>query len=431
MDRTPLRVAVLTRSVYPLHGFGGLERHVSDLIRHLLARGVIVTLIAPPPRADSPEPGTGQEVLAALRHEHLIVRSVPYRTFPFAGRRGTTVLDRSTAYPVFGLRAGRLAAGLARAHEVDIVHGMGASAYGYARAQRASRTDNVPLVLNPHGLEEFGGTDQKRARLKRVAYRPLQAAVRACAASANRVIATDRSLVPVIQKHLRVPVSRIGVVPNAVDLAVADALAGPHDGRSMRQQHGIGDDAPVLLSAGRIERNKGYDVLARAVAMLAATPGTASAVRWVLVGNGSARPALERLVDALQIRDRVLLPGRLPDPKLHAWFEAATLFVHPTLYEGSSIVTLEAMAHRRAIVASNAGGLPDKVRPNGNGWLVAPGSVEALGHGLLEALSHPDRLPAMGAESRRIVEREFSWPTVTTRLLDLYDDVLSEQARSR
>ena len=56
----------------------------------------------------------------------------------------------------------------------------------------------------------------------------------------------------------------------------------------------------------------------------------------------------------------------------------ATLFVHPTLYEGSSLVTLEAMAHRRAVVATNAGGLPDKVRPGVNGWLVAPGDPAAL-----------------------------------------------------
>ncbi len=48
--------------------------------------------------------------------------------------------------------------------------------------------------------------------------------------------------------------------------------------------------------------------------------------------------------------------------------------VHPTLYEGSSLVTLEAMAHRRAVVAANAGGLPDKVKPGVNGWLVEPGT---------------------------------------------------------
>ena len=67
------------------------------------------------------------------------------------------------------------------------------------------------------------------------------------------------------------------------------------------------------------------------------------------------------------------MAGRLEDAALHAWYEAASLFVHPTQYEGSSIVTLEAMAHRRPVVATTAGGLPDKVRDGETGWLVPPG----------------------------------------------------------
>ena len=61
--------------------------------------------------------------------------------------------------------------------------------------------------------------------------------------------------------------------------------------------------------------------------------------------------------------------------------------MHPTLYEGSSIVTLEAMAHRRAVVASRAGGLPDKVIPGVTGWLVPPGNEEALSAAIAKALA--------------------------------------------
>ncbi len=75
-----------------------------------------------------------------------------------AGRRGTTVIDRSTAYPLFGLRAGRLAWELVRDGKIDIVHGLGASVLGYAR-RRA--TSVAPLVLNPQGLEEFGATNPR------------------------------------------------------------------------------------------------------------------------------------------------------------------------------------------------------------------------------------------------------------------------------
>jgi|TARA_B100000315_G_scaffold150343_1_gene139068 glycosyltransferase involved in cell wall biosynthesis len=412
---------MVTRAIASLHGSGGLERHVDDLVRHLLERGVEVALITRPPRpvipTDAPE----------LRHERLTLSTVPYHTFPFAGRRGTTVLDRNTAYLWFGLRAGRRAARLVADRQVDLVHGHGASVLG---AVFPTTTLPVPLVFTPHGLEEFGGTDPSRAGLKRIAYRPLQVAVRRCARSAARVVATDRSLVPSTVRHLRVPESVVEVLPNAVDLKRCDALAGLADGRRMRAMSGLPDGEAVLVSAGRIERNKGFDLLARALARVERC-GTVDRWRWIIVGDGPYRSTLQRLIEQLELRDRTLLIGQVTDRELHAWYEAATLFVHPTLYEGSSLVTLEAMAHRRPVVGTRAGGLPDKVLPGVTGWLVPSGDPEALAKALIEALTLRERLGAMGEAGRELVERRFSWEAVTDRLLGVYTDVLAERASSR
>jgi glycosyltransferase involved in cell wall biosynthesis len=75
------------------------------------------------------------------------------------------------------------------------------------------------------------------------------------------------------------------------------------------------------------------------------------------------------------------------------------------LYEGSSIVTLEAMAHRRAVVASRAGGLPDKVIPGVTGWLVPPGNEEVLSTTIVKALADPSKLLSMGVAGRALVEK--------------------------
>jgi glycosyltransferase involved in cell wall biosynthesis len=74
-------------------------------------------------------------------------------------------------------------------------------------------------------------------------------------------------------------------------------------------------------------------------------------VAWVALGDGPYRPMLEMLGRSSASSARALR-RTVPDGELHAWHELATLFIHPTLYEGSSLVTLEAMAHRRAVVAS-------------------------------------------------------------------------------
>jgi glycogen synthase len=109
---------------------------------------------------------------------------------------------------------------------------------------------------------------------------------------------------------------------------------------------------------------------------------------------------------------------------LHAWHELSTLFVHPTLYEGSSLVTLEAMAHRRAVVASAAGGIPDKVRPGRNGWLVPPGDASALAAAISGAVSDPARLAHYGLAGRIIVEQEFSWTAAGDATVALYRELL-------
>jgi len=413
----PLRVAVVARSVFPLHGAGGLERSVYDLVRHLSAADVKVTLIT----RQSSTHAAGDAIDARVD-----VKFVPYRTFPGAGRRGTTIIDRSTAYPIFGLRAGRVAFDLAEAGAVDLVHGFGASVLGYAR--RRARVE-PPLVFNPQGLEEFGATDPSRARLKRAAYLPLRRAVVACAQASDCVIATDRSLEPAVLQHLHVARERVRVIPNALDLVIVDQLAGPADRQRVRAAAGVAADELVLLSVGRIEENKGFHVLVTALAALRDHSGPIAERRWrwVLVGDGPFRPRLERAIAAAGLTDRVLLAGRLPDLELHAWYEGADLFVHPTLYEGSSIVTLEAMAHRNAVVATRAGGLPDKVRPGVNGWLVQPGDAGALAAAVSGALGEPSRLPLMGAAGRAIVEQEFAWPGIAKMTIELYRELLSSR----
>ncbi len=410
----PRRVVVIARAVRPLHGEGGLERSVHDLVRHLAARQVHVTLITPPSTSVR-RAGPGDPFASP----YITLRHVPYSTFPLANRRGTTILDRSTAYPLFGWRAGRLALALARTDGADVVHAFGASGLGYALCKSPN---DPPLVVNPQGMEEFGASSHAPPGLKRWGYAPLRAAVRATTRRAAAIIATDRSIVPFAERHLRPKAGQLITIPNGIDLVEASGLAGPAEGQLLRHRHRIAADETVLLSVGRLEHNKGFDVLARALGRAVRPGGPLAALswRWVLAGAGPYRAAIQSAVDAEGLGPHVLFAGRVSDADLHAWYEAATVFVHPSRYEGSSLVTLEAMAHRRAIIATRAGGLPDKVRPGVNGWLVDVDSVEGLTRAIDEAAEARHSLPALGAASRRIVEEEFSWTVLVESYLASY-----------
>jgi glycogen(starch) synthase len=89
------------------------------------------------------------------------------------------------------------------------------------------------------------------------------------------------------------------------------------------------------------------------------------------------------------------------------------------------------MAHRRAVIAAAAGGLPDKVRPGVNGWLVQPNDVDELARAIAESAAAPTRLAEMGDQSRHIVEREFAWPVLVDRQIEIYEELIGRREQER
>lgn len=397
-----MKIAVASRAVAPLHGRGGLERAVADGCAALVARGHDVTLFTAIATATATTPREGDAAPLPFR-----VVTVPWTRGPFSLpvpllRRGG-VLDRAAWYGGFVRRLAAAIDGTGETYDAAIGHGAAAAAFvPPLHAGRVRR-----LLVNPHGMEEFAAPPVKRLFL-----RGQQSLVRAAAATADRVIATDAALVPAVERYLRVPPECIAVVPNGVNVGAIDAL----DAQVLRDMPP--NDAPLLVSVGRMEANKGLDVLVAALSW--EREALPAGWRWLHVGVGSARGRVTRAVRAAGLTPHVTFAGAVPDAALHALLARATLFVHPARYEGSSLVTLEAMAHHLPVVATAVGGIPDKVKHGKTGWLVPPNDASALGAAIRTALrTSPDTLRAMGAHGRARVERDYSLIAVTARLLEV------------
>lgn len=421
----PIRVLMLARAVYPLHGFGGIERHVFHLVTHLVRQGVDVRLVVGTPGPEpldhqlaritaaadlAPAPGYGSLRLTTLRYD---------RTSPFLRPNG--IVGRQISYPLFALAEGWLAARLVAAGEVDVIHTQGLCAFGVAwLRQRLPALRHVPLISNPHGLEEYRTPDWR----KYLAYAPFRALYSWSHRAADRVIATDACTKDDLPHYLAVNPAQVSVIPSAIDVAECLGLVRPEVRATLRERFGLSEADPVLLSVSRVERNKGYHVLLTALAELRDLLGPRW--RWLLVGTGKAKADLEAQAQALGLREHVIFVGQLNDSELHSLYEEVDLFIHPTLYEGSSLVTLEAMIHRLPVVASAAGGIPDKVFSDHNGLLVPPGDVAALAAALRTALAARDQWPTWGARGRQIVEQTFDWPIVAHRTRVEYARLLDQ-----
>ncbi len=205
--------------------------------------------------------------------------------------------------------------------------------------------------------------------------------------------------------------------------STAIGLVRPEAGAALRRQYGVAIDDVLLVSVGRLEANKGFADLIDALG----TIGTEIPWRWTLVGEGPERHQLVSAIAARGFGNRVTFAGGSDDESLHAWYDAADLFVHPTRYEGSSLVTLEAMLHRKPVVATRAGGLPDKVIPGTTGWLVEPRDPPALGSALREAINNRALWHSYGEAGRVLLEQQFDWRVIQKKFKELYEELLGRK----
>jgi glycosyltransferase involved in cell wall biosynthesis len=253
---------------------------------------------------------------------------------------------------------------------------------------------------------------------KRLAYLPFRMLARYAARHARWVIATDEVLAEPVKRVFRVACERVRVIPNPIDADACRAQVDPERRRRMLAELDCTGASPSIVTVGRLAPNKGLLVGLEALARV--SPELGPSWRWIVVGEGPERGALERRILRLGLAEHVRLAGRRDDVEMHSLLAAADLFLNPTLYEGSSLVTLEAMAHARPIVATRAGGIPDKVLAGETGWLAEPGDPVSLAEAILQWRRAGSALRAVvGEAGRRRVAERFDWPVVVTSYVEI------------
>ncbi len=365
-----MNLVIVSRAIYPLHGYGGMERHCHDWILTMAELGCTINVITMPPDHEYSE----------------FPNSVRFHFIP--GTPARRVIARVTKYPRWVNDIRSFLSQLIQKESVDAIYANGLAIAGCTGF-------SIPVFYNPHGMEEF-----KTSGAKFLAYSSFRSMSRNAAQRATKVIATDKSLVSEIRKFLCVPQEKIIIIPNSVRI-VGPAL------RSARKD----SSDPLVISVGRLERNKGFHILLEALANSKNLPS-----HWdlVIAGTGSMENELREIARSHGIEGHVTFAGEITAGELEKLYRKADLFIHPTLYEGSSIVTLEAMLHGLPIIATTAGGLTDKVHPDVNGWLVPPGDREALSNAIQKAYDARERWAEMGKQSEQIVREQFSWDQCRT-----------------
>lgn len=273
--------------------------------------------------------------------------------------------------------------------------------------RRGTRT-----VLTVHDLSFIRSpetaTPQLRAYLNSVVPRSVARADYILADSA----ATGRDLIDLYHT----PPEKISVLYSGVESRFSriddQAVLGAARGR-----YKLGDE-PYILGVGTVQPRKNYERLVEAFHRLAR-----SDIRLVIVGGkGWLDDPLYARIDALGLRDRVVMAGFVDDADLPALYSGARVFAFPSLYEGFGLPPLEAMACGVPVVSSNTSSLPEVV---GDAALcVDPYNVDELAEALDLAI-HDETLRRSLIDKGYRRVRQFTWAAAARQLRELYTRLLA------
>lgn len=193
----------------------------------------------------------------------------------------------------------------------------------------------------------------------------------------------------------------------------------------LQKKWGI-DDAPVIVSIGRLVARKGSDQLIKAMPdVLQRFPKS----KLLLVGTGNYQKRLEKLVRNLKVQDSVIFAGRVEHELLPDYYRLGDIFAAPCRsryggleVEGLGIVYLEASACGVPVIAGKSGGAPDAVLDGKTGLLVDGRDHREVGAAVIKLLSDQPLRQKMGVDGRVWMEQLWSWEGIGARFEEIISD---------
>lgn len=374
---------------------GGPSHHVTLVSQGLNALGYDHTLVA----------GVceGREADVSAMAEDAAVRLV---RVPTLSRR---------VHPVRDLRAFATLVDLARRYRPVIVHTHTAKAGVLGRL--AARVAGAPIIVHTfHGHVFEGYFSPLMSRVVIEAEQRL-------AILADRIVAASAAVADDIVGHGIAPASKVRVIPPGLDLRAL--LTAEGDAPQQRAAWGAATGAPVVALVARLAPVKQAEIFVRLAERLAPRFPTA---RFILVGDGDCRPALEAQARASSAAASIVFAGFQSD--LPRVYRAADVVVLCSLNEGLPVALIEAHAAARAVVAFGVGGVSEVVRDGVSGIVVQAQREDALAAGVESLLTDPARRVRYGVAGREWVRTAFSSERLVRDMDALYRELLAERGPS-
>lgn len=301
----------------------------------------------------------------------------------------------------------------------DIVHTHNIKVGHMARV--LAYASRVPIVVHTlHGLAYALDTPPLRRRVH-------AALERIASWRVDAVLAQSQEDRRTVVESGAVPAERVVWIGNGIDLQRFDpAAVSDAERRRARAELGIADDDVLFLSAGRLVREKGFVELFEAATRAGREDRR---IRLAVAGEIDAEKADAlgaAVLDAARAAGVLLLGRRSDMPRLHAASDVVAL---ASWREGVPRVLMEGAAMGKPLLAADARGCREIVRPPDHGLLAPVGDAAALTRAMLELAADPARRAAWGQANASEARVRYDIADVVERVLKVYDRLLEEKAR--
>ena len=296
------------------------------------------------------------------------------------------------------------------AEGIDIVHGQGARAEFYARlasglAKTSKYISTIAMPVEGYDVGKF----QKRA------YRFLD---RFSERYVDRFIVVSDSLKERMIRQHAIPSEKIARIYNGIEIDFYNPDEQENRRAKIREELYLDDDVLLVGSIGRLVWQKGFEYFLQCIPNVI---GISSRIKFLLVGEGPLRRPLEDLSKGLGIEQFIIFTGQRKD--IRDVLAALDILVIPSVLEGFPMITLEAMAMGKPIIATRIDGITEQIRDGKEGFLVASRSPAELTQAIVKVAGDSLLADRLGNSARQRVATEFSVQQMIGATIKVYEEL--------
>ncbi len=233
---------------------------------------------------------------------------------------------------------------------------------------------------------------------------------------ADKVVTVSGAMKQELESLYEFPSEKVHVVPNG---SFAQNLEKDIDPGTIKEEYGFDETDPLVMFLGRMEYQKGPDVLVEAMPhILDYNEDT----NFLMVGKGGMKEYVENKIRGLGVSDKVRMTGYVSEEEKVDLLNASDVVCIPSRNEPFGLVLFEAWAAGNAVVASNVGGLGENIDNFVDGIKTRP-NPQPLAWGNNFALDDPNLIRRLGRRGKKKL-REFRWDRIARRLVLIYEEAL-------